>query len=265
MNIYLRELRSGIKPFIIWTIGLCLLVFAGVTKYTGIGAAADSMRAMLASMPKIMLAAFGMADTDIFSFSGYYSVLAFMTFLCTSIYAVYLGGSAVSRESVDKTSEFIFTKPRSRTFILSAKLAADLTFLAAFCLLFGLFSFSAAQTIENSADMGKEIIIYTVACFLMGFIFFALSAMFAAVFTHAEAGARASNLAVLAAYGFSVVYDLLDNGSAVRPVAVFKYFLYTEISAGTVNTSYLIVALAVSAAALVAAYIVFNKRDINYA
>jgi hypothetical protein len=41
MNIYLRELRFGVKPFIFWTLGLCLLIFAGVVKYTGVGAAGD--------------------------------------------------------------------------------------------------------------------------------------------------------------------------------------------------------------------------------
>jgi ABC-2 type transport system permease protein len=61
----------------------------------------------------------------------------------TSIYAVWLGHNAVSRESIDKTYEFLFTKPKSRTWFLSRKVLTGCLYLTVYCL-FNVF-FSAAS------------------------------------------------------------------------------------------------------------------------
>lgn len=262
MNIYLRELRSGLKPFTFWTLGLCVLVFAGIAKFTGMEAAGESMRSVLDALPKIALAAFGGSNVDLFSFSGYFAILAFFALVCVAIYSSWLGGAAVSRETVDKTAEFIFTKPRSRSYILTAKFAAELTYLTGFCAAFCVFSLVSAKMV--GADAVRVILLYTAACFVTGLAFFALSAFLSALFIRAEAGARAANLAVLAAYGFSVVYDMLDTGAAafIRSFAIFKYFPGAEMAEGKFSLPFLALALIIAAAALAAAYACFNKKDI---
>ncbi len=35
MNILIKELKAGLKPFIFWNIGLFVMSFAGMAKYTG--------------------------------------------------------------------------------------------------------------------------------------------------------------------------------------------------------------------------------------
>lgn len=70
---------------------------------------------------------------------GYMGILFYYILICTVIYAVHLGTAAVSRESVDKTYEFVFTKPLSRTRILGWKLSAAFFYLLAFCIFNGVF------------------------------------------------------------------------------------------------------------------------------
>lgn len=122
MNILKRELKAGFKPFLFWTIGLFVLVFVGLTKSTGLSSGGEGIMDLVNAFPKVVLAIMGMVGIELDTFGGFYSVLAQFALILTSVYAVWLGNSAVGKESVDKTYEFIFTKPRSRSFILNRKL-----------------------------------------------------------------------------------------------------------------------------------------------
>ena len=76
---------------------------------------------MLSQMPKPVLALFGMSEVNIETLGGFYAVLEFYAMIVIGCYAVSLGTSAVLRESMDKTYEFLFTKPCGRLRILTVK------------------------------------------------------------------------------------------------------------------------------------------------
>jgi hypothetical protein len=101
MNILKRELRDGLKPFIFWTIGLFVLVFAGMTKYMGIETSGSSLNELIDKFPRVVLAFMGMVGVDINTFGGYYAILVYYALICAVIYAIHLGSNAVSRETVD--------------------------------------------------------------------------------------------------------------------------------------------------------------------
>jgi len=135
MNILKRECRANLKTFLFWNLGLFVLAFTGMTKFTGIAAATggEDINKILNQFPKVILAVLGISSVDISTLAGYYSILAFYALICGAIYAIHLGNNAVSREIVDKTYEFIFTKPCTKTYVLGMKVIAgrlDLGFLA---------------------------------------------------------------------------------------------------------------------------------------
>ena len=124
MNLFRREIKAGIKPFLLWTLGLFAFIFAGIVKSSAAMADGRFMTELIGKFPRIVIAVMGMANVDIANFGGFYAVLMQYVFVLTAVFAVYLGNNAVSRESIDKTYEFLFTKPRSRSFILAARTAA---------------------------------------------------------------------------------------------------------------------------------------------
>ena len=139
MNLFRKELKTGLKPFLFWTFGLFVLIFAGIVKSGAAMADGAFMTELIGKFPRIVIAVMGMANVDISNFGGFYAVLMQYVLLIAAVYATHLGSSAVSRESVDKTYEFLFTKPRSRSFILSRKLLAGLVFMTIYaCLNFAL-------------------------------------------------------------------------------------------------------------------------------
>ena len=262
MNILVRELKAGRKAFLFWSLGLFVLVFMGVVKSTGVTADGGGLAALLDSFPRVVLAVFGMVGADIGTFGGYYAVLSQYALLLVAIYAVHLGNSAVSREAVDKTYEFVFTKPRSRTFILAQKLLSAVVYLVLYCVLYFVFSAVATATLGLATHQTALFLRFAAAALLTGFLFFACGALFAAAAHNTETGAKMGNALVLVAFVAGVGYDLSDSGSFLRWVSPFRYFTAAEMLAGRLNPAFVLLCLVVAAAALGAAFWQFEKRDL---
>ena len=262
MNILLRELKAGRKAFLFWSLGLFVLVFMGVVKSTGVTADGGGLAALLDSFPRVVLAVFGMAGADIGTFGGFYTVLAQYTLVLVAIYAVHLGNSAVSREAVDKTYEFVFTKPRSRSFILAQKLLCALAYLVLYCALYFVFSAVATATLGLAEHQTALFLRVAGATLLTGVLFFAFGVLFAAAAHNTETGARLGNALVLVTFVVGVGYDLSDKSSPLRWFSPFRYFATAELLNGKLNVVFVVLCLVVATAALGGAFWWFEKRDL---
>lgn len=263
MNLFRKELKSGFKPFLFWSLGLFVFVFAGIVKSSAAISDGQFMTELISKFPRIVVAAMGMANVDIAQFSGFYAVLMLYIFVLTAVYAAHLGSGAVSRESVDKTYEFLFTKPRTRAFILSRKLLAGLVFLAAYACLNLVFSLLAVRQLGLSDDYSGLFARFSLALWLVGLVFFSLAALFAAGFRAAEHGARAGNLAVLGAYVLAVAYDMIDQPGILRFFTPFRYFLNAEVIAGNISLPFALLCLALSVVFLLVTFRRFEVRDLG--
>ncbi len=265
MNLLRHELRAGWKPFLFWNLGIAVLMLAGTVKYTGIEGSGGAATQLLEQFPKVVLAMLGIVGVDVNTLGGYYAVLSYFALLCTALYAIHLGGGAVSRESVDKTYEFLFTKPRSRARVLGIKLGAGLLFLLGFSLMSYLFSLAGVASLSLTEDITKPMLLFCLGNLLLGLLFFSLAAVLAAGARRAERGALVANLCFLAAFVMGIVYDTLENGSWLRPFSPLKYFLPNELLAGRLPLGYAAGVLGLSALCLGGAFYLFEKRDLQAA
>ena len=69
MNLFRRELRTGLKPFLFWMIGLFVLCFAGIIKFESY-TASGSMEELIAAFPRVVLAVMGVVGVDIGTLEG---------------------------------------------------------------------------------------------------------------------------------------------------------------------------------------------------
>lgn len=263
MNILKHELKSGLKPFVFWMIGIFFLVFAGVGEFQGISAGGGDIMELLNQFPKPILAVMGMNGVDINTLGGYTSILYYYVLMACVIYAVHLGSSAVSRESIDKTYEFLFTKPCSRAHILKMKLIAGWIYLFLFCVLNILFSIMAVATLKSSESITSLAVLFSLSAFLIGSMFIALSAFLAALSKQHEKGSLYGNLAFLYAFILGVVYDMLENGGLLRLISPFKYFTASELLENTFNPLYAVLTVVLSGLFLFGAFRAFIRKDLT--
>lgn len=260
MNILKRELRAGLKPFLFWMIGMFLLCFVGIIKYQGYSTSGD-MTALLDAFPRIALAVMGVVDVDISTLSGYTALLYYYILICAVIYSVHLGAAAVTREAVDKTYDFVFTKPRSRGWILSMKMLSAYIYLMLFCVCNAVFAMMAVTYLKTGGDVTAEIWLCTLMLFLVGALFIAVAAFLATLAKQPEKGTLFGNLAFLYAFLLGVIYNLLAHPGLLRLIAPFNYFSSADLVAGRLEPLYIAVTLALTVVLLWGAFTRFKAKD----
>lgn len=264
MNIINKELRAGVKAFLLWSLGLFVLDFAGLTKFTGIAGAGNAdVMDLMNQFPRIVLAVFGMVGLDINSLGGYYAILAFYALICVSIYAISLGSGSVNREAVDKTYEFLFTKPRTRRFILGMKLITNGICLAAYCILHIIFSIAAVSALKIDGNINTQIVLFGISAFLVGILFFSLGAFMSSVIKRSEKGVLYSNLCFTAAFIIGIVYDMFEDGKVLQIFSPLKYFLPADLLENKLSPAYTLLCIIVSGILLCSTFYTFSKRDLN--
>jgi ABC-2 type transport system permease protein len=262
MNIYKHEMRAGWKPFLFWMIGMFMLCFVGIIKYQSY-TESGSMMDLLSSFPRIVLAIMGVVGVDISRLSGYTALLFYYVLICAVIYAVHLGAAAVSRESIDKTYEFVFAKPCSRTRVLGLKLASAFSYLFLFCVMNAVFSLLAVSYINSSEKIGRMVFLFSLTVFLIGALFIALSAFFAASAGQPDKGTLYGNLAFLYAFILGVVYNMMENPGILKLITPFNYYSPTDLVAERLDPVYTVITLAFSALFLYLAIDRFNRKDLT--
>ncbi|MEN6595685.1 MAG: ABC transporter permease subunit [Clostridiaceae bacterium] len=261
MNLYKRELRAGLKAFIFWLLGMFVLCFAGIIKFESYSTS-GSMMELINSFPRVVLAVMGAVGVDAGTLGGYTALLFYYVLICAVIYAVYLGSAAVTRESVDKTYEFVFTKPCSRARVLGLKLAAAYTYLLLFCAANGLFAVLAVKYLGTSENITRELWLCALSVLLIGALFVAAAAFFAAVAKRPEKGAVLGNLAFLYAFIMGVVFNILEHPGLLRLISPFSYFTTADLASAYLSPAYAALSLALSAVLLMFAFIRFGKKDL---
>lgn len=263
MNILKRELKVKFKPFLIWCFVLFILSFAGMTKFSSIDTSGVNLGPLLAHFPRAILALMGIAGLDLYSLGGYFAVISYYASICASIYALSLGFGAVSGEAADKTYEFLFTKPRSRGYILSRKLGAGFILLTLFNILNYIFSLGAMATLNIQNDINTQVLLFCVSVYLVSLVFFSLSAFFAALASEIEKGAQYANRAFLIAFIAGIICDMLDEPGVLRLIAPLKYFAPDKLLAGGFSPFYAVLSAAIIVFSLAAAFRLFKRKDLS--
>ena len=264
MNMYLHELKSMRKSAIIWTCALIGLAALYISIYPEMASDAEDFKKLLSGYPPTVMAMLGIDINYITSFLGFYSMIFSFITLCGAIQAMNLGVSILSKESRERTADFLLVKPVSRSAIVSAKLLAALTVILATDAVF----YAALYIMVNAAEIEN----YTVKPFLMinltllfvQLIFLAIGMIVSVFFK------RLKNILPISlgtVFGFYIIGALIatdKDNDAERFISPFKYFDSTYIIKNSgYEVPYVIAGAIIIAVAITASYIIYIKKDIN--
>lgn len=263
MNLFKQEWRRGFKPFVFWMIGLFFLVFAGMTKYTGIETGGADVMEIFDSFPKVLLAVLGMVDVDMTSIEGYYALLIFYVMICVALYGLSLGLKVVNGETINKTYEFLYTRPRTRRYILLVKMSVAGLKLVAFALMNYIFSVLAIMSLGMENDINTTMVLYSIGILILGLLFATIGMVIASYMKQAEKGAFVGNMVFLLTFLIGIIYDSLEKASFLRPIAPFRYFLPSEVMSGSLNGIAVVGCLGVSIILSIVAIWHFESKDLS--
>ncbi|MCM3764129.1 ABC transporter permease [Neobacillus niacini] len=264
MNIYVKELRSHRKSLIFWCIGVFLMVVSGMAKYTGLSSSGESLNDLFTDMPKSLQVIMGIGTFDLNKASGFYGLLYIYLLLMGTIHAAMLGATILAKEERDKTSEFLFVKPVSRTKIITAKLLAAVTNIVIFNLVTWISSIEVVGKYAEGEAVNGDIAITMIGMLFLQLLFMVIGSAISALKKRPKtAGSLAAGILLLT-FVLSVAIDLNESIKFLKYVTPFKYFEAKNMMyGGGFDSGFVVLTIILFAALTAVTYVFYKKRDLN--
>jgi ABC-2 type transport system permease protein len=262
MNIFLRELKANLKSLLIWSVIIALLIMMAVTKFSAF-AGDPEMLSMLDSMPPALLDALSMRAFNLTTLSGFYGVMFIYFGLMAAIAAAMWGSDTISKEERDKTVEFSLVLPVSRSRVVTAKALAALVNCILFVLVTWGISLVAVRSYNPDQTFFDFLALEMQAMFLIELIFLAVGLLLGCAMKHYKRAGSTAVAIILTTYFMSILAVMDERLDFLKYFTPFKYFDAGELfRTGQMDGAYLLLSAAIIVLSVVAAYWVYNKRDL---
>lgn len=261
MNILRQEVKMMRTGSLIWfgVLGALALMYIGL--YPTFSSDAAQTRELFSHVPPAFKAAFNLDVDTLLSFLGFFAFTFTNLTLAAGIYAMHTGVSVMSREQRSKTTDFLLTKPRSRTNVFVQKYLAGLGAVVLVWAGFFAVSFVLAKAF-GGGDFGLDRFSMLLVALLIIEVWLYTFGVF---LTQVMKRLRSTVPVTLAAtFGFFMVGMLgaIINEPKLSYFSPFKFFDFVAIASGKgYDAVYLLVAFVSMFVAGGVAYLLYVKRD----
>ena len=264
MNIFIREMKAHRKSLIFWCVGMIFMIVSQMSKYTATSSNGQSLNALMSSMPKSLQAIIGSVSFDLSKLSGYYGMIFIYLALIATIHAAMLGADIISKEERDRTSEFLFVKPISRSKVVTAKLSAALLNLIILNIVTLISSIALADKYSKGEPLTFVIVNLMLGMFVLQLIFMFLGTGIAAI---SKSPKSASSLAMGILLTTFVLYNAIGLNShleGLKYLTPYKYFDAKNLNSSVgFEPIFVILSVLIIAVLLSTTYVFYRKRDLN--
>jgi ABC-2 type transport system permease protein len=260
-NLYRKELKRNKKNLTIWTsivVGFTLMVCAIYPFMKDMG---NDMALLMDKMPEELRKAMGMDEDTWSNMLGFYSTyyVVYIVILI-SIFTSSTGANLLSKEEREKTAEFLYTRPLSRTTLYYSKLIGliTLTFTITILQFISAWGFILIFT-DDLINWHQFILMHLHGFFLI--IFFTSIGNFIAMYVTPKRNFM--GLVVGMTFGSYFIDAIGKSTDATKWLSYFSPFHYFEINQPTqINYFAILAFLLISAILVVVAHRRFLSKDI---
>jgi ABC-2 type transport system permease protein len=262
MNIFVRELRANVKSLLIWIVIIAALIGVGASKFSAFDGNPE-MLSILDSMPPALIEAMNLNAFNLTTLQGFFGIMFVYFSLMAAMAAALWGSDIISKEERDKTIEFSLVLPVSRSQVITAKALAALVHCIAFVLITWLVSVVAAHSYQPDQAFYSFLALEMQAMFVIALIFLAIGLLLGcAMQKYKRSGGLAVSI-ILITYVLSIITAVQPDLANLKYLSPFEYFdAATLYRTGQLDSTYLLISLAIIVASLGIAYWTYNKRDL---
>lgn len=261
MTVFNHEMRRGRNSLIIWTTSVAFMLIICVIMYPQMESQMQGVSDMFANMGSFS-AAFGMNEINFGTPMGFYAVeCGNILGIGGAFYAAIIAISALSKEEKERTAEFLFTHPLSRTSIITQKLCSVLCQLIIFNVTCAGFSYLSYIAIDESLPT-KQFLLFHLAYFI-------LQLEIAGICFGASAFVKGGGIGIgigiaTILYFMNILINISKKAEFIKYITPFAYTNSTDIIIDEKLEIPLILAgVGYMIIGIIAAYIVYNKKDIR--
>ena len=262
-TIFAKELRRTRFGLIIWSAVAGLIILFGILEYpalTQITASMGGLGAMeqaLAAIPAAAQLLFGVFNVDLSSAIGYYIVMYYWAGLVVFPHAMYTGASIISKESRDKTAEYLFTKPFKRSAVVWAKVFAALVNVVVVGVVTLLLSIVGMLPITQGGAVYAQIMAAGAGMLITQWVLMALGLVCSAVFKTYRGGVFAAMTLLVICYCLMFAAQYKAGFYFLSPMAFFEV---SNVAHNGLNAWYALLSAAVIAVCLFFTLRLYRKK-----
>ena len=262
MNIFVRELKSGLRSVLIWGVIVVLFVTIGMSKFSAYYENPE-MLAVLDEMPPALLAAFDFQAFNLTTVSGFFGVMFTYFALLLCIAAAMWGSDIISKEERDKTVEFSLTLPVTRSRLVTAKTLAALVNCIGLLLITWAASLVSVAQYQPDREFYSFLSLCMLALFILQVTFLSIGILLGCAMKRYKRASAVAVSLLLGTYFLSVISGLNKNLDFLKYFSPFKYFdpgvLLRE---SRLDLAFVGLSLAIILVSMVGAYLTYARRDL---
>lgn len=262
MAIFKYEIRQLRNYTFWWALALALFIFMILPSYVSmLGGGAVNMGA-LEGNPM-----FGMLGVDINVIStpiGCYGFINAFLAIAGGINGMFLGLKAFTKETVQKTADYIYTKPYKRGAIFLSKLFSSFVSVSIIGICYFLGSIAGGfAAVPGGFDM-KTLNLLVGSFFLIQLYFVLFGAFVGAVYSKIRTPLLLSSGVVFMLYVLSAFASKVDS-TFFKFVTPFSYFGASKIiNSGGYNAAFMLTYTILCVVFAVTGYVTFIKKDVKF-
>jgi len=265
-NVYRYEFKTNLKTVLIWLICLMLISWVLIVFYQSAMLDIQEFNKFLSGYSEDILKAFQFDFSSLFSFENYFSGIILYINLCLAIQASILAFSIFTKELKLKLSDYLYSKPLTRTSILSQK------FMAGFSLLFLEFILLSAfnLAVANYLIPGIEIVKFSFVLLSMFFViivFYSFSFFLSCAIRKWRTPSVRGIEIVMVFFVFKIVNNIGSSNDFTDYIKYISFFDYSDPRALTLNDFYsyenLCFIIAIFVISLILGFMVFRKKNLQ--
>lgn len=268
MNVFKYEFRRLFKSAIIWSVVCGVIISMFMLFYPSMkdSGMQDLVLAKIDAMPEGFLEAFNLSGmVDFSKLPDYTAYVIQYIAMASGIYGAILGVSALVKEESEGTIEFLYSKPITRSKIVTAKLGASALIFYMFIILIGIVTMVVSFIVKpeevKTMTMIMDIKTLYMGMAFLGYIFMAIGFLISVFIKKSKQAVPIALAVFFTTYLLGVFGKLKDNLKLFLYLSPFDYVTPAKIIKEGFEVKYLILGLLIMIISIVGTYVVYNKKD----
>lgn len=270
MNIFKFEFKRLFKGGVIWSIacGAVIVLFMSMFPSMKDMGIQELVGSKMDAMPESLLKAFNINNMVDFSKIGDYSAYVLQYILMAGyIYAIILGASSLSKEETEGTIEFLYSKPVTRSQIVTSKLLSSALIYYMFVMIVGIIFMIMAVIVMpdgvNDMSVLMDLKSLFIGMFFVGYIFMAIGFAISVFIKSSKQYSFIAIAVFLGTYVIGILAKLKDSLKNLIFLSPFDYANPTDVIKSGFEGKYIVAGICIIIVSIICTYVVYNKKDYN--
>lgn len=262
MNVIKHELKANLIALLLWTVSLVTIIFLVSFEFEVFQGNQEIQEFMDSPVFQQFYGALGAGNVNIMTPEGFLSLLSIYIYLPLAIHAGLLGAGIISKEEKNKTAEYLFTLPVSRTRVLVAKFIAGFTYI----LLANILVICSAMIIFGRFEVSDNYYLFLrnlgIGVFLIQLMFYAIGLGLASTLKDYKKSGSITVGLLLGTYMLNVLSNMVEEANFLRFITPFRYFAAPEMIENEWSFIYFLLTIIIVGTGVGSLFYFYKKRDL---